>query len=59
MLTEESEVKEVTGITDNQKRDILNFLQGEVYCWCKNRKNEWFAARDLVGGDNSNWENIP
>lgn len=22
------------------------------YCWCKNRKDEWFAARNLLGGDN-------
>ena len=34
-------------------------LQGAVYCWCKNRKNEWFAARDLIGGDNYFWQGTP
>ena len=35
------------------------FLQGAVYCWCKNRKDEWFAARDLLGGDNYYWQSSP
>jgi hypothetical protein len=49
----------VYGITDEQRRDIFCFLQGSVYCWCKNRKGEPFAARDLLGGDNYYWENTP
>ena len=35
------------------------FLQGVVYCWCKNRKDEWFAARDLLGGENYYWQGTP
>lgn len=43
---------------------IKIYLQGAVYCWCKNCKNEniepsWFAARDLFGGDNYYWEGTP
>jgi len=49
----------VYGITDKQKQDIYCFLQGSVYCWCKNRKNEPFAARDLLGGDNYYWQDTP
>ncbi|MDY6883601.1 MAG: hypothetical protein SWL02_07480, partial [Pseudomonadota bacterium] len=30
-----------------------------VYCWCKNRKDEWFSLRDLMGGDNYYWEGTP
>lgn len=59
MLTEKSEIREVYGITAEQKQEILNFLQGAVYCWCKNRKDEWFAARDLLGGDNFYWQGTP
>ena len=33
--------------------------QGAVYCWCKNRKDEWFAARDLLGGDNYYQQGTP
>lgn len=35
------------------------FLQGAVYCWCKNRKGEWFTTRDFLGGDNYYWEHYP
>ncbi|MDR1120447.1 MAG: hypothetical protein LBM08_05975 [Dysgonamonadaceae bacterium] len=59
MLVEKSEIKEVHGISEEQKQRMMDFLQGAVYCWCKNRKNEWFAARDLLGGDNTRWEGIP
>lgn len=59
MLVDKSEVREVYGISGKQKQRILDFLQGAVYCWCKNRKNEWFAARDLLGGDNYYWEGTP
>ncbi|GAB1473161.1 hypothetical protein MASR2M69_06020 [Bacteroidota bacterium] len=50
MLTVDSEIRDVYGITNEQRQRILDFLQGAVYSWCKNRKDEWFAARDLLGG---------
>lgn len=28
-------------------------------CWCKNRSDEWFSIRDLMGGDNFYWEGTP
>ena len=59
MLIEESEIRDVHGISDEQKQRIRDFLQGAVYSWCKNRKDEWFAARDLLGGDNYFWQNTP
>jgi len=58
-LIKKSGIHNVTGISDNEKRDIINFLQGAVYCWCKNRKSKWFALRDLMGGDNYYWEGTP
>jgi hypothetical protein len=59
MLVEKSEIRDVHGISEEQKQRILDFLQGAVYCWCKNRKEEWFAARDLLGGDNYYWQDTP
>jgi len=35
------------------------FLLGAVRSWTKNRPNETFALRDLVGGDNWEWRNTP
>ncbi|EKB55933.1 hypothetical protein [Bergeyella zoohelcum] len=52
-------IRDVYGISDEQKNAIMNFLQGAVYCWCKNRSDEWFSIRDLMGGDNYYWEGTP
>lgn len=49
----------VNGIEDDKIIKIQAFLQGSVYCWCKNRKDEWFSARDLFGGDNYYWDGTP
>ena len=51
-------------IPTEDKEKIKIFLQGMVYCWCKNVKdennsNKWFFARDLVGGDSFSWDDTP
>lgn len=38
---------------------IKDFIQGSIYCFCKNCPNEWFAARDLFGGENYYWQGTP
>jgi len=58
-LTPPSEVRAVRGITDEEIEGIRNFLQGAVYCWVKNRPNEQFALRSLVGGENFEWQGTP
>lgn len=52
-------VKEVHGLKPSDMQRIRNFLQGAVYCWCKNREGEKFTARDLLGGANFDWEHYP
>lgn len=54
-----SELREVQGISGEEKKRIRDFIQGAVYCCCKNRSNEWFSMRDLMGGENGNWEETP
>lgn len=54
-----SPTRNVNGISSKELNEIFIFLQGAVYCWCKNRKNEWFSLRDLMGGDNYYWETTP
>lgn len=58
-LINPSQLRNVSGISDTEKKAITNFLQGAVYCWCKNKKEEWFSIRDLMGGDNYYWEGTP
>lgn len=54
----------VNGFEEETINKVKAYLQGAVYCWCKNiknanKENEWFAARDFLGGENSYWGNIP
>lgn len=49
----------VHGFRDIQILEMKAFIQGAVYCWCKNRPDEWFAARDLFGGENYFWDGTP
>ena len=58
-LLDNFEIRDVTGLTDQEKKSILYFLQGAIYCWCKNRKGEWFSLRDLMGGENFIWQETP
>lgn len=58
-LLNQSEVRDVRGIDINEKNLVRAYIQGAVYCWIKNRENEWFAVRDLVGGVNTDWRNTP
>ena len=54
-----NKVRRVHGITTAQYQAIRAFLQGAVYCWCINRREDPFVARDLVGGDNKDWRGTP
>ena len=46
-------------ITDEQREAIAHFMQGAIYSWAKNRPNEPFAVRDLMGGENFFWDGTP
>jgi hypothetical protein len=59
MLVPKSEVREVRGITAEEKKSIEIYLLGCVYAWCNNHKSEWFSARDFLGRDNYNWNGTP
>ena len=59
IVSHDGHFRNVTGISDIQRDQLHSFLQGAVYCWCKNRKDEWFSIRDLMGGDNFNWNGTP
>ena len=52
-------LRPIDGLGQEEQQRIEDFLQGSVYCWCKNRKGEWFALRNLVGGDNYDWTGTP
>jgi hypothetical protein len=55
----DDKLKDVFGLSETEKKRIIYFLQGAVYCWCKNLKGEWFTILDLMGGDNRDWDGTP
>jgi hypothetical protein len=59
LIGDNTRTKNVHGLSTTDLQRIKDFLQGAVYCWCKNRKGEWFNARDFLGGDNFYWEHYP
>ena len=58
-LNPESELREPSGLENTDRELIKAFMQGAIYCWVKNRPEEPFAVRDLVGGLNTNWSQTP
>jgi len=49
----------VAKITSKDELDkIKAYIQGAVYCWCKNNDG-WFFAGDLFGGKNWDWTGTP
>lgn len=58
-INDDEVIRNVNDISDEERNAIMSFLQGAVYCWCKNRKDEWFNIRDLMGGDNFDWVGTP
>ena len=58
-LIPNSELRTITCVTPSQADAIRNFMQGDVYCWSKNRFNEEFTVQDLMGAENFNWEGTP
>ena len=52
-------LRKVHGIADTDLQKIKAFLQGAVYSWCITRNDEWFCARNFIGGDNYYWEHYP
>lgn len=55
----------VSGLKDDERIAIHNYLQGMVYGWCARENTEPgagtkpFATHTLVGGVNWNWEGTP
>jgi hypothetical protein len=52
-------LREVSSVPPEAQQRIRDFIQGCVYCWCKNRKDEWFSMQHLMGGDNRDWSGTP
>lgn len=65
MIVEKTRARNISAkISQSKIQNIKSYLQGAIYCWCKNCKTKsneptWFSASDLFGGDNYYWEGTP
>jgi hypothetical protein len=53
-----SQTRVVRDLSPENYQRIYDFLQGAVYCWCKNQTGS-FGLRDLMGGPNFFWAKTP
>lgn len=58
-LLRNSALRVISGMSNSDMERAMDFFQGAVYCWCKNRPDEWFALRNLMGGENTYWLDTP
>ncbi len=52
-------VNGVVGLDEMEQAKVLSYLQGMVYMWCAINGDKTFAVRDLVGGENYDWQGTP
>lgn len=56
----EVKIQKLKIVKNKQQRDLIyTFLQGTVYAWCNSNVEQRFCIRDLVGGNNRNWQGTP
>jgi hypothetical protein len=59
LIGDNTKTQEVHGLSEQEEQSIRSYLQGAVYCWCNTKEQEWFSARDFLGGENFFWEGTP
>lgn len=59
MIVGEDTYRNVHGFSEVEIQRMLDYLQGAVQVWCRDRHGVWFAARDLLGGANYYWQGTP
>jgi hypothetical protein len=59
-VPEDIKIQDVAWLSETEEQRMMDFLQGAVYCWCGNHRNEWFSAREFMGGPNREaWDKTP
>lgn len=60
MIKGETTYQNVHGFDEEKDlKPMCFYLLGAVQSWCRDRKEQWFAARDLLGGANYYWQGTP
>lgn len=59
MIINDNNFRYVWCLKEEELKPMRDYLLGAVQVWCRDRKGEWFAARDLLGGANYYWQGTP
>lgn len=59
MIVGDNTYRNVWGIDEPELQRMRDYLLGAVQVWCRDRHEEWFAVRDLLGGANFFWQGTP
>ena len=59
MIIDDDYYRNVWGIGKWRQKRMRDYLLGAVHVWCRDHYEEWFAAKDLIGGPNFYWQETP
>ena len=59
MLIQEGVIRKIHSISGTKTEKIKKYLQGAIRCHDKVAVGEWFSLRDLMGGENFDWNGTP
>ncbi len=59
IINDDQPARAIAPIPEENQAKARAYIQGAVYCWCKNQSGEMFAVRDLFGGVNTDWGGTP
>ena len=59
MLISKGKIRKIHSISESQAQEIKNYLQGAIRCHDKVAACKWFSLRDLMGGENFDWNGTP
>ena len=59
MLIQDGKIRKIHAISEAKAQEIKNFFQGAIRCHDKVAVGEWFSLRDLMGGENFDWNGTP
>ncbi|WP_290724990.1 hypothetical protein [Fibrobacter sp. UBA2449] len=59
MLIQDGKIRKIHAISEAKVQEIKHFFQGAIRCHDKVAVGEWFSLRDLMGGENFDWNGTP
>jgi hypothetical protein len=59
MIVNQTKIRNVNNLTETQRQQIFEFLLSKINSRLSTNPKDWFRVLDLVGKENSNWNDTP